>query len=108
MGFFEVTQAGQNFAERTDMFGESFTYQNVSLVGVFDQVQLDYQFSDASFRKITALICVTSKTQWAAANLVPANRENVTYGNIAYPIQQIAGLNTAGEPAYTLTLFRLT
>ncbi len=108
MGFNEVTQAGQEFSENSDIFGESFTYQNTQLVGVFNQADIDYRLDEFSVRKITGLTCVTSKSQWAAAGLVPTDRALVVYGNISYPIQAIAGTNSAGEPAYSLTLFRLT
>lgn len=108
MGFNEVTAAGQDFSENSDIFGESFTYANVALVGVFNQVEMDFTFADFSVRKITALICISSKPQWAAANITPADRESITYGGIAYQIQQIAGANTAAEPAYELTLFKKT
>ncbi len=108
MGFNDVTAAGLSFSEDPEIFGESFTYQNTSLIGVFSQVEIEYRFDEFSMRKITALVCVSSKPQWETAGLVPSDRETVTYGGIDYPIQQIAGANTAGEPAYTLTLFRLT
>lgn len=108
MGFNEVTAAGMTFAENTGVLGEAFTYQGTQLVGCFNQVEIEYQFDELSTRKITGLTCVTSKPQWTTAGLVPANRQLVTYGGIDYPIQQIAGANSAGEPAYTLTLFRLT
>lgn len=108
MGFLDVVEAGQEFSENSNIFGENFTYQNTQLVGCFDQVDIEYRFDEFSVRKITALVCVTSKDQWTTAGLVPADRETVTYGGIDYPIQQIAGANSAGEPAYTLTLFRLT
>lgn len=108
MGFNEVTAAGQAFSEGTEVFGEAFTYANVSLVGVFSQVEGEYRFSDQSIRKITALVCVTSKPQWAAANITPANRQLLTYAGEAYPLQQIAGDDSPSEPAYTLTMFKLT
>lgn len=108
MGFNEVTAAAQSFAEDSSVFGESFSYQNTALVGVFNQVELDYTLQDFSTRKITALVCVTSKPQWTTAGLVPTDRQLVTYGGITYPIQAIAGANTAAEPAFTLTLFKLT
>jgi len=106
--FNQITAAGQTFSESTQVFGESFTYGGASLIGCFDQVQLDYRFDEFSTRKITALVCVTSKPQWAAAGVAPADRGLVTYGGIAYPIQKIDGANSASEPAYTLTLFKLT
>jgi hypothetical protein len=108
MGFFEVASAGQNFAENSGMMGEAFTYQNTSLVGVFNQVSLDYQHADFSMRKITGLVCVSSKWRWEDAGLVPADRQQVVYGGIGYEIQQIAGSNSAGEPCYELTLIKLT
>lgn len=108
MGFYDVAAAGQNFAENTDIFGEAFTYSNASLVGVFNQVEIEYQFGDFSTRKETALICVTSKAQWTTANVTPANRGVVTYGGIGYSIEKIDGMSTGAEPAYTLTLKRLT
>lgn len=108
MSFFGVASAGQNFAESSGMMGEAFTYQNASLVGVFDQVALDFQFDEFTTRKITGLVCVSSKWRWEAANVVPADRQQVTYGGIPYEIQQIAGANSAGEPCYALTLIKLT
>lgn len=108
MGFNEVTAAGQSFAENSDVFGESFTYANNTFTGVFNQVDIDYRFDEFSVRKITGLICVSSKPQWDAVSLVPQERAHVTYGGIDYPIQSVAGPNSAGEPAYQLTLFRLT
>jgi len=113
MGFNEVTAAGQDFSEGTEIFGESFTYTapnggatTSGLVGVFNQVEIEYQFDDFSTKKMTALICVSSKPQWAS--VVPANRGKVTYGNIGYQIEKIDGADTAAEPAYQLTLKRLT
>lgn len=108
MGFNEVTAAGQSFSESTSVFGESFTYSNTSLVGVFNQVEIEYQFDEFSTKKLTGLICVTSKPQWIAANLTPQDRGVITYGSITYQIEKIDGLNTAGEPAYGLTLKKLT
>ncbi len=108
MGFSNVVAAGQNFSEDSEVFGEAFTYSSASLVGVFNQVEIEYQFNEYSTRKITGLICVTSKAQWVAASVAPADRGVVTYGSIAYAIKKIDGLNTAAEAAYTLTLERLT
>jgi hypothetical protein len=106
--FYDVAAAGQSFAESTEVFGEAFTYSNAALVGVFNQVELEYQFGDFSTRKETALVCVTSKAQWTSANVAPANRGVVTYGSIGYSIEKIDGSDTSAEPAFTLTLKRLT
>lgn len=108
MGFNETAAAGQSFSESTEVFGESFTYANTSLVGVFNQVEVEYQFDEFSTRKQTALACVTSKTQWTTANIAPSNRGVLTYGAVAYVIEKIDGEDTAAECAYTLTLKRLT
>lgn len=107
MTFKDVCAAGQLFSEQPEMMGEEFIYQGAILRGVFDQVALDWTFADFSFRKVTALICVTSKAQWAAAAKVPANREEIIFMGKAYPIQAIAG-ESDKEPAFTLTLFQLT
>lgn len=113
MGFNEVTAAGQDFSEGTEVFGESFTYtapnggQTTSgLVGVFNQVEIEYQFDDFSVKKLTTLIVVTSKPQWAA--VVPGDRGIVTYNSITYQIEKIDGLSTPAEPAYTFTCKKLT
>ena len=108
MGFNEVTAAAQDFSENTDLFGEAFTYSSTSLVGVFNQVEIEYQIGEFATQKITGLICTTSKPQWTAASLTPADRGVVTYGSNTYQIEKIDGLNTAAEPAYTLTLKKLT
>lgn len=113
MGFNEVTAAGQEFSEGTEIFGESFTYMapnggttTSGLVGVFNQVEHEYQFDEFSTKKMTALLCVTSKTQWGA--VVPADRGVITYGGIAYQIEKADGTDTAAEPAFGLTLKKLT
>ena len=108
MGFNEVTAAGQDFSENSEIFGESFTYANNNFIGVFNQVDIEYRLDEFSVRKITGLICVTSKTQWEDAGVVPQDRGLLTYGGISYPIQAIAGSNSSAEPAYSLTLFRQT
>lgn len=108
MGFNEVTAAAQDFSESTELFGESFTYSGTSLVGVFNQVEIEYQFGEFSTKKVTGLLCVTSKAQWTAASLTPADRGVVTYGSNTYQIEKIDGLNTAAEPSYALTLKKLT
>lgn len=113
MGFNEVTAAGQDFSENPDVFGESFSYTapnggatTAGLFGVFNQVEIEYEFSEFSTKKLTALLVVTSKPQWGA--VVPADRGIVTYGGITYQIEKTDGTNTAAEPAYGLTLKKLT
>jgi hypothetical protein len=113
MGFNDVTAAAQDFSEGTELFGESFSYTapnggatTSGLVGVFNQVEIDYEFADFSTKKITALVCVSSKPQWGA--VVPADRGSITYGSITYQIEKIDGVSTAAEPAYGLTLKKLT
>ncbi len=108
MSFNDVTAYGQSFAEGSEVFGEDFTYQNTALRGVFDQVSQDFGFADESIKKVTRLICVTSKPQWSAAGLVPATRQQIVYGGIGYEIENIDGANTAAEPAFTLTCKKLT
>jgi hypothetical protein len=108
MTFNEATAAGQAFSESLDVFGEPFTYANTALVGVFNQVEIEYQFGEFSTKKITGLMCVTSKPQWAAANIAPADRGVLNYGGINYQIEKIDGTDTAAEPAYGLTLKKLT
>lgn len=107
MTFKDVCAAGQAFSEQPGMMGEEFVYQGATMRGVFDQVELEWTFADFSFRKVTALICVTSKPQWTAAGKIPANREEIVFMGKAYPIQAIAG-ESDKEPAFTLTLFQLT
>lgn len=106
MSFNDVTQAGQKYSET--VFGEAFSYQSTQLRGVFDWVQREYRFEDFSTRIVTELICVTSKTQWVTAGLAPANRGVITYGGITYQIESIDGADTVGDPAFTLTLKKLT
>ena len=108
MGFNEVTAFGQAFSENTEVFGESFTYSGISLTGVFNQVEIEYAFGEFSMKKITGLMLVTSKPQWTAAGLTPADRGVVTYESVSYQIDKIDGINTTSEPAYTLTLKKLT
>ena len=115
MGFNDVTAAGQAFSEGTDIFGESFSYTGPSggattpgLVGVFNQVEIEYQFDEFSTKKLTGLICVTSKPQWSTASISPADRGVINYGSVAYQIEKIDGLSSPGEPAFTLTLKKLT
>ena len=115
MGFNEVTAAGQSFSEDTTVFGESFTYTapnggatTSGLVGVFNQVESEYQFDEYSTKKLTGYVCVTSKPQWTTAVVTPADRGIITYGSVTYQIEKIDGLNTAAEPAYTFTCKKLT
>ncbi len=108
MGFNDVTAFGQAFSENSNIFGEAFTYQNTALVGVFDQVELDFQFAEIGTKKVTQLICVTSKPQWTAAALRPENRQQIVYNGIGYQIEKIDGLDTPAEPAFTLTCKKLT
>jgi len=104
--FANVVAAGQDFAENTNFFGESFTYGGATLVGVFSQVEVEYEHSDFSIRRKLALVCVSSKTQWTTAGVSPGNRGTLTYNSIDYTIEGINGADTPGEPAFTLTLFR--
>jgi hypothetical protein len=113
MGFNEVTAAGQSFSEGTSIFGESFTYTapnggatTSGLIGVFNQVEIEYQFDEFSTKKKTGLICVSSKTQWGA--VVPADRGVISYNSIGYQIERIDGSDTPAEPAFTLTCKKLT
>lgn len=113
MGFNDVTAAGQEFSEDSEVFGESFTYTapnggstTSGLVGVFNQVEIEYQFADFSTKKVTVLVCVSSKTQWGA--VVPADRGIITYNSITYQAEKVDGTNSPGEPAYELTLKKLT
>ena len=113
MGFNEVTAAAQAFSEGTSLFGESFSYTapnggstTSGLYGVFNQVEQEFTLEDFSTKKVTSLICVTSKTQWGA--VVPADRGVVTYGGIGYQIEKIDGVSTPAEPAFTLTCKKLT
>lgn len=110
MGFNDITRLGQQFSETA--MGESFSYTSPSgstvlgLTGVFNQVEVDFQFDEHSTRAVTQLICVASKTQWGAT--VPANRGVITYGGIGYSIDRVNGAQSTGEPAYELTCKRLT
>lgn len=113
MGFFEVAQAGQNFSENTSIFGESFTYTapnggatTSGLIGVMNQVELEYQFDEFSTKKIAGLVVISSKTQWGA--VVPGDRGVITYGSVTYQIEKVDGTSTGGEPAFSLTCKKLT
>jgi len=111
MGAFDDLNAAAATFNQAVM-GETFSYTSPAgsttsgLVGVFNRVAVAYEFQDFAQRATTDLVCVASKTQWGA--VVPANRGTITYGSVAYTIAEIEGLSTAGEPAYTLTLKRLT
>lgn len=110
MGFYDINARAADFAEET--MGETFSYTSLgnvttsNLKGVFNQVEAEYIFEDASQRKQTDLVCMTSKAQWGA--VTPANRATITYGGIAYAIDKIDGDTTGGEPWFTLRLKRLT
>lgn len=113
MGFNEVTASVQDFSENTELFGEFFAYTapnggstTSGLVGVFNLVEIEYQFDEFSTKKMTALMCVASKPQWGS--VVPADRGIITYGAITYQIEKADGTDTAAEPAYGLTLKKLT
>jgi hypothetical protein len=111
MGAFDdINDAAADFNE--SVMGESFTYTSTAgsttsgLVGVFNQAQAEFSMEEFSTRQIIDLICVCSKTQWAA--VVPSARGTITYGSVAYSIENIDGQSSGGEPCYTLTLKRLT
>lgn len=112
MGFNEVTAAGQTFTENTEVFGEAFTYTapggntSISLVGIFNQVEIEYRFSEFSNKQLTGLMCVSSKPQWGST--VPADRGTVTYNGIGYIIEKVDGTKSPSEPSYGLTLKNLT
>lgn len=111
MGFNSIVAAGQSFAE--DNFGETFSYTSpagivtAGLVGVFNQVTQDFQFDDFSSKTVTLYTVTSGKSQWGS--VVPANNGVVTdsSGN-TFDVKQLAGVNSAGEPAYELTMNKLT
>lgn len=111
MTFNAINVLVQQFAE-TNM-GETFSYTPqigsavTGLVGVFNQVSQDFVFEDAGIRKNTNYTVVSSKAQWGAT--VPANTGFITdSAGIQYACEDISGTNSAGEPAYEITLKRLT
>lgn len=111
MSAFDTLNArAADFAEAN--MGEPFSYTSPAgvttsgLVGVFNQVEATYTLEDFSQRRETELTLASSKTQWGA--VVPANRGTITYGSIAYTIDHVAAVSTAGDPWYTLRLKRLT
>lgn len=110
MGFAAINARAAQFAEQT--MGEVFSYTSLSavttsgLTGVFNQVESEYLFEDASQRRQTDLVCCTSKVQWGAT--VPQNRATITYGGIAYTIDKIDSADTGGDPWFTLRLKRLS
>lgn len=111
MSFDTLNVIGQQFAE--DNMGEAFSYTSTlsvvtsGLVGVFNQVVADYQFSDFSTRKVTTYTVVSGKSQWGA--VIPGDRGIITDSSGGtYQIENVAGSLSAGEPAYELTLKKLT
>ena len=110
MSFASINSRAATFAE--DTMGETFSYTSLAAVtlanlkGIFNQVESEYIFEDASQRRQTDLICCASKTQWGST--VPENRATITYGGIAYTIDKIDGADTSGDPWFTLRLKRLT
>ena len=108
--FTDLNTTAATFSE--NVMGESFSYTSPAgattsgLTGVFNQVQAAFSFEDFSTRRTTDLTCVSSKTQWGA--VTPANRGTITYGSVAYTIEDVDGASTAGEPCFTLQLKRLT
>lgn len=108
--FTDLNAAASSFNET--VMGESFSYTSTAgattsgLVGVFNQAQAQFSFEDFSQRRVVDLICVSGKTQWG--NVVPGNRGTITYGSVAYVIEEVDGASTAGEACYTLNLKRLS
>lgn len=108
--FNDINAAAADFNE--DAMGESFSYTSTAgvttsgLVGVFNQAAASYSFEDFSMARKVDLVCVSSKTQWAA--VVPGPRGTITYNSIAYVIQEIDGASSPGEPCYSLSLKRLS
>lgn len=90
--------------------GTAFTYAGgaTELKGVFNQPSAEFSFDETGQRRLVDYVVVTDKAQWTAASLTPANRATVTTDGISYTIDAIDGLNSTGEPAYTLYLRRLT
>lgn len=107
--FNDLNAAAQSFSET--VMGETFSHTSAAgsttsgLSGVFNQAQAVFSFEDFSQKQVIDLVCVSGKEQWGA--VVPANRETITYGGVAYAIHSIDGLNSAGEPAFTLGLKKL-
>ena len=89
-----------------DNLGTAFTFASdaTTLYGVFNQPTTAFQMEEIGTRREVHYVCVTDKAQWIAAGLTPANRATVTTDSITYTIDAIDGLNSTGEPAYTLYL----
>ncbi len=113
MSFDSVNVAAQAFAEAN--MGETFSYTpplggsgvtTSGLVGVFNEVSIEETFSDFSSKLVTAYTLISGKAQWGA--VVPVNSGTVTNASINYSITKADGSDSAGEPAYMLTLKRLT
>ncbi len=112
MGAFDtLNAAAQEFAE--EMMGETFSYRSPAgvvtsgLVGVFNQVSQDFQFDDFSVKQVTTYTVVSSKTQWGS--VVPGdNGQVIDSSGGTYDVNQISGTLSAGEPAYEITLNKLT
>ena len=106
-----LNRAVQSFAEAN--MGETFSYTSSAgvvtsgIFGVFNQVVADYQFSDFSTKKVTSYTVISGKLQWGS--VVPADRGTITDSSGgSYQIDHIAGYLSAGEPAYELSLRKLT
>lgn len=112
MDFDSLNRSGQAFAEAT--MGETFSYTPLGMVatlsglkGVFNLVVQDYEFEDHSIRQRTAYTVVSGKVQWGVT--VPADRGTITDSSGGtYQIESIGGKVSAGEPAYELTMKKLT
>lgn len=111
MGFDSLNAAGQDYAEAN--MGEAFSYRSPAgvvtsgLVGVFNQVVQDFQFSDFSVKKVTTYTVISGKTQWGA--VVPNdNGQVIDSSGGTYDVNQVSGTGSAGEPCYEITLNKLT
>lgn len=112
MGGFDIlNQVAQSYSEA--VMGESFSYTSPAgivtsgLVGVFNQVNIDFQFTDFSSKKITTYTVISGKMQWGA--VVPTDNGIVTDSSAGtYSVTTVAGSNSAGEPAFEITLKKLT
>ncbi len=112
MGAFDtLNAAAQDFAET--MMGETFSYRapngvtTAGLVGVFNQVSQDFQFGDFSVKQVTTYTVISSKPQWGS--VVPGdNGQVIDSSGGTYDVNQVAGTSSAGEPAYEITLNKLT
>lgn len=111
MGFDAINALGQQFAE-TNM-GETFSYTDTNgvsltgLRGVFSRVDQFFNFEDVGMRKVVSYSVITSCAQWG--NEVPTNNGTVTDSSgQSYNVDDVQGVNTAGDPAFEITLMRLT